>query len=211
MDKTLIRKIIASLNAVALLFMQVLCGVSISLLIPKAVFASVNCGQTTTSGTAQVINVVVTRWSPCTTGANTLGYTVVSANVYIGAVGAGKLYMSIYTNSSSVPSVPICTDTTGQNPVGTSVNSDVLSGCGTLAASTIYWVGWQASDPTTADIYNLTTCPDGIYSQYNNSTVAGTWPNPAAVTGSAGACFTAYLILNAITTTAKSAPAGMMQ
>ncbi len=83
----------------------------------------------------------------CTTGANSGGYTVNSCSIRVGALGvdANQLRCAIYTDAADPNKALLCQG----GPMAATANATntiTLTGCGTLAASTTYWISWNTND-----------------------------------------------------------------
>lgn len=170
---------------------------------------TVSCGENSIAGgTLQSGLNAYAVWTPCTTGSDSNGYSVVNAQIYYGTA-AGTFYLAIYSNTTSAcgasqtncPSAVVCKDTTGVSASATAwnIDSSFVGGCGTLAANTIYWVGaMQSSATTQLNHVPAGSCPAGFStSVFLSGQTAGTWPaSPATSINTSVNCFSIYMVLN---------------
>lgn len=157
--------------------------------------AAYTCGETTTSGLTAQNNLNNTGTAtPCSTGTDSNGYTVAHVYFYVSSgASSSHVYTAIYNDTTTCsagthcPGTIVCSDTTG---VTTSASAafveDTPTGCGTLTASTAYWIAVNTSDAGINLAYqNTSTCPapnsTSVGSDYWTQT-AGTWTASPTVT-----------------------------
>ncbi len=110
----------------------------------------------------------------CVTGANGAGYTVNNCQIRI-TTAAGNLRCAIYDNTADPNKALLCQ--AGPQATTTGINTLTLSGCGTLSASTTYWISFNTSSATTAYTAGVAGCASGITDFFVASTF-GAAPSP---------------------------------
>lgn len=148
-------------------------------------YTGITCQNSTTHDTNDGGgDTTATVGNYCTTGNDPSGYTLTNLNADLRVAALSTLYLALYTDTTSgcTGSVPHCQNTlicdASLGPsiiVGT--NSVLPTGCGTLAANTIYWINYQTGDGTDALGVNSTGPTD---LPWRSGTTAGTWPSPFA-------------------------------
>jgi hypothetical protein len=157
---------------------------------------AVICGENSQSGTDY--NQLYPIGTPCTTGSDSNGYAVSSIYFYMSQTGSTSFDLGVYTNSSNKPSSLVCHTGTFTPTLTSGWNSHTVSGCGTLSASTIYWVGFIES---TTQLYGFqaATCPgtSSLVTNYDSTTQSSAvLPNPFAnSTPISGYCQSVYMVL----------------
>jgi len=139
----------------------------------------------------------VLNGSACTTGSNPSGYAVVDCNAWVGSFVSGRhIKCAVYTDAQ----VKLC-ESAGVNLTGGGGNKTIpLSGCGTLAPNTRYWVAFNTDDTTLTYGSLLASACGGSAgdSRYAPATCGSTCqnPQPSPWNAVAGACpFRMYVTL----------------
>lgn len=165
------------------------------------------CGLASISGgTTQSSLANFLLWTPCTTGSDSSGYTIVGVSVYV-ATAAGNFYEAVYSNAFQTGScaqdncpgsaLSGCTSS-GATATANSWNTNNPS-CPTLAATTDYWVGRSQNNNSLAVEAISSNCPAPLNFTSKSAFVsgtAGTWPTVNTMI-SGTSCYTAYMLLAA--------------
>ena len=191
MRKTLI---ISALSLLSSVFLAAQYGGDKSNTIPAA--ALVDCGETSQSSTDNN-NGDYGFGTPCETGTDPNGYTVNSVYYWVGTPTSTSFDLGVYSNSSNLPNSLLCSASTGTITPSSGWNSISVSGCGTLSASTIYWVGYLTGSDSIEQGTVNSDCPGTSLTSVYTSSQQGsaTLPNPFGTSGTASACYSFYMAL----------------
>lgn len=129
-------------------------------------------GQTTISGLTSANESNIQFFTEVATPATS--FHALSCAVYVGTVGTAgdKIECGLYSNNAGLPGAEICV--AQYTETGTEASQFVtvpLAGCGTLAASTDYWVFFNMNDAATT-----------IGDYFCGGSCSGTFPAPTAPT-----------------------------
>ncbi len=131
-----------------------------------------------------------------TAGANAAGYSVTSCSAYFTTKdGTSPIFQcAIYTDSSNAPNTKVCasTDITIVTVPGWTASTSQLTGCGTLAANTKYWVFLTVNGNGTNINYDGATG-----SKYKGSVSYGSWPTPLGAVGGDWGSVSLYITVTA--------------
>lgn len=150
---------------------------------PASAPANVNCGANITDHTnSDNGNNNGVRLMKCTTGANPGGYAVAKCHVYLVAAASGNIQCGLF----GATTFPLLCSTGSQAAVANSDNSIVPSGCGPLAASTVFWLGFNNDTAGIAYGTSAAACTGSGGTQLSYSVAFGTWASGPST--SAGNC-----------------------
>lgn len=145
--------------------------------------ANVNCGANITDHTnSDSGNNGGVRLMKCTTGANGPGYSVAKCHVYLVAAASGNVQCGLF----GATTFPLLCSTGSQAVSANSDNSITLTGCGTLAASTVFWLGFNNDTAGIAYGTSVAACTGSGGTQLSYSVTFGTWASGPST--SAGNC-----------------------
>lgn len=162
--------------------------------------------QTVDCGTTGTGTVDSNGWSnfqagrSCTTGGNSAGYTVQSCSIRLGAEPtAANIRCAIYNNTADPNKALLCQGGP-QAATPNATNTITLSGCGTLTASTVYWITHNndQNDLAYRDV-NATACT-GVTTDFFVASTFGAAPNPWGTRGSDTCENVQFMTLNTVTT-----------
>lgn len=133
-----------------------------------------------------------------TTGSNGLGYAINSCSAYYTTKdgAADGWQCAIYADSAGVPGSKLCSSTT--KSITSAAAWDTMTtnitgaGCGTLAASTTYWVFLEMQGNGTNMNYDGSTG-----AKYQNTGGYGTWNNPMGALGGDWGSTSLYITVTA--------------
>lgn len=160
-------------------------------------------GQTSTSNGNNNTVVLISF----TTGANSSGYNVASCKIFVAnAAGANSLQCGIYADSSGPTGSAICSSS-GISTVN-GWNTLTPSGCGTLTASTKYWLAQNTNSATQSNGFTAAQCPGlngaGGDNWYFATNTYGSWGALTGLSGNPSDCFSQYVILTPVSGTGAS-------
>ncbi len=156
---------------------------------------TVDCGPSTHNNT-DTGNANYAFATPCTTGANGSGYSVASLTVWIGtAASAGTTWgMAVYVGSTASTATLVCHVESTATQSANALNTLTPSGCGTLSASTTYWIAQYSASGTQQQGYQTGTCD----SAYHSSVSMPSWPDPFGGSTFTSVCYEQYMTLNVL-------------
>lgn len=162
-----------------------------------------NCGETTNPTGSDGTNALFEFGTPCVTGANTNGYSVGTIFYYVGVGGltSATFDLGVYTNSAGAPNTRLCHASTTTAPTVLGWQSLAVSGCGTLTASTTYWVAYITDNNAGAFQGTVAgNCPGTATSSVFSNSAQGSavLANPFGASTSLGDCYTFYMVLTAL-------------
>lgn len=162
-----------------------------------------NCGPSSTPTGSDGTNGLFELGTPCATGSNTNGFSVGTIFYYVGVGGLTTVSfdLGVYTNSAGAPATRLCHAAVG--PVTTSLGwqSTAISGCGTLTASTTYWVAYITDSNAGAFQGTVSgTCPGtSAFSVFSNSTQGSpVLATPFGASTPISNCYSLYMVLTAL-------------
>lgn len=145
---------------------------------------TVNCGANQTDHTnSDNGNNGVAQGMTCGTSTNVSGYSVNSATVYLVAAASGNIQAAVYQSSTGLPLGSDLCHSGSQAVSANALNTITLTGCGTLAASTTYFVAFNNDTAGIAYGTSAAACTGSSGTNKHAALTFGTWGSGTWGTG----------------------------